>query len=87
MDKNISLSDIKVEIPFLTNAIGMIQWIEFEFSDSTIYNFLNKLIIWASQSQDVLNGTHKKRELIINEKCIKRVTLNMLVHFIANFPH
>ena len=36
MDRNISFSDVKVHYGFLTDALGYVSWIEFQFTDTTL---------------------------------------------------
>ena len=61
-------------------------WIEFQFVDLTLEHLLDKLIHW-NDKKGKLGKELKKKKLIFNEKCLEKVTLNMIIHFIANFPH
>ena len=36
MDRNISFSDVKIHNGFLTDVLGYVSWIEFQFTDTTL---------------------------------------------------
>lgn len=86
LNENLSFSDFKIETS-LTRAFGHVYWIEFQFIDLTLDHLLDKLVHWNDKEKGKLKREPKKKKLIFNEKCLERVTLNMIIHFIANFPH
>ena len=86
-ESNINFGDLNVNYPCLTHAFGYQRRLEFIFNDTMLDSLLSELIIWENEMKNKPLVTDKlKYELRFTTACLKNVSLNMLVHFIHEFP-
>lgn len=81
---NIHFGQLKVKIPILSKVFGIFSEATFEFTDWTLNYLLDELILWNSE----MNGQEmpQKYNMIMTYDSLRKVSTNMLVHFIHYMP-